>query len=105
MDAKRVVTYLQSEPEWFGAALDALEQWNEPDLIDMVVGRYRELPKRDPEILKSALSPALDGLLTATNPEISSRCMTLATRLQIPLSEHVLITIVESKTSPVLLKQ
>lgn len=79
--AERVATFVAegSAPEAvLEAALEALRNWTEPPVLDLVVGRYRALEPRDPMIVASAIEHHLDALLTSPFSSVRGTAMALA---------------------------
>ncbi|MFT6862418.1 MAG: quinoprotein glucose dehydrogenase [Akkermansiaceae bacterium] len=80
-------------------ALDALSKWTSPAELDRVVGRYRPLEKRDPAIVKEALSTHLTALLTHPSQKIQSETMSLARFLKTEIPALALVTLSRHKAS------
>ncbi len=80
-------------------ALDALKEWSTPALLDRVVGRYRPLEPRSPEIPKIALKEQLSALLADSDQQIQSQTVSLARALKIKISGDDLLTIVANKSA------
>lgn len=72
------------------AGLEALENWTNPGDRDLVVGRYRPLEDRDPEVLSIALSAHLDKLLVSPFAVVQSTSMGLARKANLPISNETL---------------
>lgn len=80
-------------------ALDALDKWTKPALLDRVVGRYRRLESREPQIAQAASSKHLASLLTDPNQSIQGQSMALARSLKINISGDALIAVVKNESS------
>ena len=103
-DATRVANFLQGENPYIDAALQTLDQWLKPDVLDPVEGRYRPIEPRQPEVLRKGLSSEIDKLLSSKNSKIASRSMRLATTLSIPISVDILLTQANSDSAATDLK-
>jgi putative membrane-bound dehydrogenase-like protein len=100
--AKRVATFATRNTittELRLNALDALEKWSKPDLLDRVVGRYRPLDPRDVKITKEALQANLATLLTDTDQSIQSKAMSLARSSKIQIPPQTLLEIAKTPES------
>lgn len=80
-------------------AIDALEKWTQPEILDRVVGRHRPLDPRDPAIAKAALSSQLDSLLTDKDSTIQSNTMSLARSLELKLPRKALVSLAKNDDS------
>jgi len=80
-------------------ALDALMEWSKPDLLDRVVGRYRPLEARSPEIAKDATARKIATLLTDASSKIQSRAMALARTLRIEIPGDSLIAVAANEAT------
>lgn len=81
------------------AGLEALENWNRPGQLDLVVGQYRPLPEREPAILAAAVKTHLDALLTSTFPEVRSTAMDLARQSKLAIANATLVAVFENTES------
>lgn len=100
--AKRVATFAAPSdvPETLRLdALNALAKWSQPELLDRVVGRYRPLEPRSPEIPKIALKEQLSALLASSDQQIQSQTVSLARALKIKISGDDLLTIIANKSA------
>jgi quinoprotein glucose dehydrogenase len=61
-------------------ALDALAQWAEPPELDPVVGAYRPIEKRSPEIAANEFSRVAASLLASTDKDLRQQTIELAGR-------------------------
>ncbi|MEX2579956.1 MAG: HEAT repeat domain-containing protein [Verrucomicrobiales bacterium] len=81
-------------------ALDALEQWLEPPVIDRIEGCYRELNPRDASSAGTAVAPEMANLLTDPETRIQEAAMRVATGLKIALDPEALLTVVSDAENP-----
>lgn len=80
-------------------ALKALSKWTEPAKLDRVVGRYRPLEKRNPEIARQALAPRLAVLLVDPDQTIESETMRLARSLGVTIPGEALLAVARNENS------
>lgn len=80
-------------------AIDALEKWTEPEILDRVVGRHRPLDPRDSTIAKTAFSSQLDALLIDKSSTIQSKTMRLARSLELKLPGKALVSLAKNEGS------
>ncbi len=75
-------------------AISALEDWNDPHVLDRVTGRFRG-PATTPRELDIALiEPALSGLIRDSDPEISSAALAAAVSLDVEVDDKALESLV-----------
>lgn len=90
--AKNVLAFFQSEKgtrEMKEEAVDVLVTWTRPPVLDRVERRYRKLPPRDPEGVRSVLQTNLSGLL-ASNTRSSTEAIRLLNHYNISLDPEIL---------------
>jgi len=80
-------------------ALEALSKWSTPDQLDRVVGRYRPLEARSPDIAKEAANKQIAKLLTDPSSKIQSRAMNLSRSLLIEIPGDSLRALAGNETS------
>lgn len=94
--AMRVAAFVaegKAEVALLEAGLEALQHWSAPPKLDLVVGRYRALPPRDPGILSGALEAFLDPMLTSNHSVIRSTAMELARRNELTIPDKTLLAV------------
>lgn len=97
--AVRVVAFVadgKASEALLEAGLEALQNWTEPPVLDLVVGQYRPLNTRDPSVIAAALQTRLDDLLTAKSPTVVSTAMELATTAKITIANATLLSVFQN---------
>lgn len=79
------------------AGLEALENWTEPKELDLVVGRYRPLEKRDPSILATVLKANLGPMLTSKYSSVRQMAMALAQQAKLEIPNETLVEVVQNQ--------
>lgn len=79
------------------AGLEALRNWTEPEELDLVIGRYRPLEPRDPSVVRDALTPHLDAMLTSNFSSVRTTAMELARSSEITIANETLVAVLENK--------
>ena len=97
--AKRVAQFVgtgEAPDAILAAGMEALHHWSKPDVIDLVVGRYRELEPRDPAIVAEAVQSELKSLLSSNSSIVRSGSMELARDSKLPIGNDILETVVRN---------
>lgn len=98
--AERVAAFVasgESNEIIIEAGLEALENWTEPPVLDLVVGRYRPIEERDPAIIADAVQEHLDAMLLSKFPIVRQRAMALATENDLTLANETLVAVFDNK--------
>ncbi len=99
-NAERVAAFVAegNAPEGIlKAGLEALRNWTEPGDLDLVIGRYRPLEPRDPSVVREALVPHLDAMLTSNFSSVRTTAMELARSSEIAIANETLVAVLENK--------
>lgn len=100
--AERVAAFVadgEAGESLLAAGLEALENWTEPPVLDLVVGRHRPLDPRDPAVLKEALGRHLDAMLLSQFSSIQERSMALARENEIAIAPETLLSVFQDTTA------
>ncbi|MDF1823406.1 MAG: c-type cytochrome [Verrucomicrobiales bacterium] len=79
------------------AGLEALENWTDPPVLDLVVGRHRPIESRDPSIVATALQDHLDAMLLSGFASVRQRAMALATENDLAIANVTLAALFQNK--------
>ncbi len=79
------------------AGMEALLHWTEPEVLDLVAGRYRELESRAPSIVAEAAQSQLKTLLTSDFSVVRSGAMELARDNGIAIGNDTLALVIENE--------
>lgn len=86
------------------AAVDALNQWVFPPLLDRVDGRRRDHPRRPPEPLAQVLKGILPKLASSENQQMVEAAVNLASQYDIQLQPATLHQLLRNSQAPVSLR-
>lgn len=78
------------------AALEGLESWTAPPVLDLVVGRHRPLEARDPGIVAGAVQRHLDAMLLSDFSTVRQRAMALATENDLSIANETLLAVFQN---------
>ena len=101
--AKRVASYANNSRasiEMRREALDALNHWIEPPLLDRVDGRRRHLAKRDPKPIAKTIAGEISQVLESGDNSLIERAITLSTQIGIQLETQSMLTLLGNKKAP-----
>ena len=77
------------------AALDMLEKWEQPTVVDPVLGLPRPMPKREKLVPDVAIKSAIQKIMTE-NGAISARAVEMALAFGVELSDDMLVSFVKN---------
>lgn len=85
-------------------ALDALNEWIEPPLLDRVDGRRRHLAKRNPKPIADAIVKEISTVLESGENSLLERAIALSTKIGIQLEPASLAALLDNKKAPTSLR-
>ncbi len=79
------------------AGLEALNDWSEPAVIGLVVGRYRPLEPRDEAIVAAAIGINIDTLLTSPYATVKATAMRVAREANLAIANETLLAVLNNR--------
>lgn len=80
-------------------ALECLEQWNEPPVLDRVTGRHRQFDTGTRHVDTKMVGQLISRLADRGNPKLTAAAMSAATALEIQLQTDALLDIVQTEAN------
>ena len=100
-DANRVADFAatNASAEMRLVALNALQDWVTPSVLDRVTGRHRDFSADERRLNKSELASRISRLMQSRDARISARALAAAAALKIKVADKALVSLIRSENA------